>query len=315
MHIQSRTRIALAALGLLTACGSSETSTSSTSSSMGGAGNTSAAVTSGGTPTSTGSAQTGASSGSTGAGGMGRDYSNDPSKFFGASRCATAGVELCDGFETPTLDAATWTVNGATPTIDGTHAARGSTALHVHTLANGLSYIKETKTFPATGNAYWGRMFVWFDALPTAPDYAHWTIVGASGSDVPGEIRVSGQYYPNEQKNFFGVGTDGGATGDWNNRDGDNGPTTPPLQQWICVEWLHDTGNDETRFYWDADEHPSLRTSVTMHGGAQNQTYQLPQFNSVWVGWWLYQANPTPNHYDVWIDEVAIDKDRIGCIL
>ena len=54
----------------------------------------------------------------TGAGGMGRDYSNDRTKFFGTSRCANSGTELCDGFENTTLDTGTWTVNGAMPTIE-----------------------------------------------------------------------------------------------------------------------------------------------------------------------------------------------------
>lgn len=41
----------------------------------------------------------------------------------------------------------------------------------------------------------------------------------------------------------------------------------------------------------------------------------MPQFESMWVGWWLYQGNPNPAQYDVWIDEVAIDGTRIGRIL
>ena len=34
-----------------------------------------------------------------------------------------------------------------------------------------------------------------------------------------------------------------------------------------------------------------------------------------WVGWWLYQSGSTPDHFDVWIDEVALDSARIGCSL
>ncbi|MCY1011811.1 hypothetical protein OV079_40910 [Nannocystis pusilla] len=160
-------------------------------------------------------------------------------------------------------------------------------------------------------------MFVWIDAVPIAPDWAHWTLVGAVGSGEPGEIRVGGQYNPFVGKNLFGVGSDGGPTGDWTNLDGDprGAPTAVVVKDWVCLEWLHDGANDETKFWWDATEHPSLATTATSHGGNQGADYVMPQFESAWVGWWLYQGNPNPDHYDVWIDEVAIDGVRIGCIL
>lgn len=245
-----------------------------------------------------------------------RDYSNDRRKFFGDARCDGADVLLCDSFEDGAIDLGKWQVTG-TVTIDSQHAARGDSAAHVHTEGNGFSYLREVVTFPAPGNTYYGRMFVWIDAVPIAPDWAHWTLVGAIGSGEPGEIRVGGQYNPFAGKNLFGVGTDGGPTGDWTNLDDD-----PPgqakavvVQDWVCLEWLHDGQNDETKFWWDADEHPSLATTAKDHGGNQGADYIMPQFESMWVGWWLYQGGPNPDHYDIWIDEVAVDGARIGCIL
>ena len=42
---------------------------------------------------------------------------------------------------------------------------------------------------------------------------------------------------------------------------GDAGNPTPvPAQQWVCLEWMIDSAADETRFFWDAVEHPSLHT-------------------------------------------------------
>jgi hypothetical protein len=142
-------------------------------------------------------------------------------------------------------------------------------------------------------------------------------LVGAQGRDVPGEIRVGGQFNPFEDKNFFGVGTDGGATGDWTNLDDDpaGNANAVTVQDWVCIEWMHKGDTNETRFYWDAVEHASLYTSATDHGGNQSAQYILPTFSSVWVGWWLYQGGTNPDQYDVWIDEVAIDGARIGCVL
>jgi hypothetical protein len=114
-----------------------------------------------------------------------------------------------------------------------------------------------------------------------------------------------------------GVGSDGGPTGDWTFLDDDppGNPSAVVVQDWVCLEWLHDGANNETKFWWDATEHPSLATTAESHGGNQDADYLMPQFESMWVGWWLYQGGPNPDHYDVWIDEVAVDSVRIGCIL
>ena len=248
----------------------------------------------------------------------GRDYSTDPSKFYGNSRCAQAGVQLCEDFESGTLDKATWTVNGNAPVIDGVQHARGSKALHITLNGNGLSTIKETKTFPEPKNTYYGRIFVYFNQLPTSPGmpYAHWTFIAGSGTMVSGEIRVSGQLQ--NGVNHFGVGTDNRVdpmgTGDWTNSDNDPmGMAKPvPAKSWACIEWMHKGDTNETRFWWDAVEHPSLYTSSTMHGG-NNFPYILPQFTNVWVGWQEYQ--PSTENFELWIDEIAIDKERIGCVL
>jgi hypothetical protein len=116
---------------------------------------------------------------------------------------------------------------------------------------------------------------------------------------------------------LFGQGSDNGPTGDWTNLDGDpGGAAVPvPVQSWVCVEWMHSGSANEARFYWDAVEHPSLHATGSMHGGNQGQTFDIPAFSSVWVGWWFYQGNTLNQTFDVWIDEVVIDKDRIGCVL
>jgi hypothetical protein len=247
----------------------------------------------------------------------GRNLSSDRDAFFGASRCAQANVKLCEDFESGMLDKNTWSIVGTAPVIDGLQAARGSKALHITMPGNGPSYIRESKTFPAPNDTYYGRAFVYFNKLPTAGPitYAHWTILAGTGTGVPGEIRVSGQL--SNGRNLFGVGTDNrtdGGTGDWTNSDKDpNGmPMAVPTGQWLCIEWLHKGDTNETRFYWDAVEHPSLHTTSTMHGGNTNP-YLLPQFTAVWVGWQEYQATTEP--FELWVDEIAIDYDRIGCVL
>lgn len=248
-----------------------------------------------------------------GSGDGGRDLSTNRALFFGPSRCATAGVLFCEDFESGALNTATWTTVGTAPTVDSVQSARGSKALHIVKSGDGASYIREKKTFPALKNTYFGRAFFWFESMPAAPlTYAHWTILAATGTNVAGEIRVGGQFQ--NGMNRFGVGTDNrGATGtgDWTNSDGDP-PGAVPLKQWICVEWMHKGDTNETRFYWDAKEHPSLYTSSTKHGGNTNP-YILPTFDTLWIGWDEYQT--TTEKFELFVDEIAIDKERIGCVL
>jgi hypothetical protein len=257
-----------------------------------------------------------AEAGPTGDGG--RDFSTDRTLFFGGSRCADAGVQLCEDFETGSLNTAIWKVSGTTPVIDGMQHARGAKALHITQTGDGLSYIKETTTFPEPNNTYFGRVFVYFKSLPIPPGmtYAHWTMLAASGTGVPGEIRVSGQLQ--NGKNLFGVGTDNrtdGGSGDWTNSDNDpkGAPVAVPLDTWLCIEWMHKGDTNETAFWWDDVAHPSLSTTAAVvHGGNPGNPYLLPEFNQLWIGWQEYQTST--EIFESWIDEIAIDKQRIGCV-
>jgi hypothetical protein len=243
-------------------------------------------------------------------------FSTNRDDFFGASQCQNSKFALCEDFESGSLDTATWKTRGAAPTIETLRAARGTHSAHFHTDDDGLAYITQTKTFPAPNDTYYARLFVWFDALPTAPDWAHWTISGAqAGSDTSApEIRIGGQWDTNSQVELFGVGTDHGTTGDWTNLDADPSgrPSAVPAQTWVCLEWMFDGTANETKFWWDGVEHPSLATSSTNHGGSSDP-FILPQFDSMWVGWWLYQTGTAPPSFDTWIDEVAVDYERVGC--
>lgn len=246
----------------------------------------------------------------------GRDFSSDRMRFFGASRCGSAGVALCEDFESGTLDTSTWKTVGTAPTIDTLQAARGTHALHVHLNANGASYIKETKTFPALAGNYYARAFVYFAHLPTPPGmtYAHWTAFASSTSI--GEIRISGQLQ--NGKNILGVGTDSGqnpaGTGDWTTSDKDPGgtPRPVPVGEWLCLEWQHDSANDVTHLWWDAVEHPSLTTTATVHGGNANP-FDIPDITAAWFGWQEYQTSS--EELELWVDEIAVDAQRIGCVL
>ncbi len=250
----------------------------------------------------------------------GRNFTTDRATFFGDSRCADAGVQLCEDFESGMIKPSIWTVNGTMPVVDTMQHARGTHALHITQNGNGLSYIIEKTTFPAVNNTYYGRVFVYFKSLPfTTTDggmpYAHWTMVAGSGTGVTGEVRLSGQLV--NKRNTWGVGTDNqtaSGTGDWTNGDDDppGNPTAIPQNQWMCIEWMHKGDTSETQFWWDGTLHPSLSTTSSMHGG-NNNPFLLPKFTQVWIGWQEYQDST--ERFEMWIDEIAIDSQRIGCAL
>lgn len=244
----------------------------------------------------------------------GRPLGTDRNDFFGSSRCATADVDLCEDFESGVIDKGTWEIVGS-PTVGGAETARGQKALHILQNGNGAQFIREKKTFPAPNDTYWGRIFVDFIQLPASPmTYAHWTFVAASGTGVSGEIRLSGQF--SNGANVFGVGTDNRTdpegTGDWTSSDKDPGVKPVPLNEWLCIEWMHSGSIDETRFFVDGVEHPSLHTTPTVNGG-NGKPYLLPDFTNVWVGWQEYQSSTET--FELWVDEIAIDDVRIGCVI
>ena len=216
----------------------------------------------------------------------------------GPTRCDSS-LPLCESFENG-LDGNLWKTTkagDATVTVDEVHAARGTKALHVKTVAGGgsnFAYIKETKTFPATNNVLYGRMFVWFeDALTTD---GHYSLAEGAGTGTSAVIRFGGQF------KAFGVGTDGGNSGDWTDSDRSK---LVPTQTWICAEFQFDGPTNTFHVWWDDME----RTALTS-GPSKHSSFTMPTFNSLWFGWWMYNiAEPQ----EVWIDEIAVDYKPIGC--
>lgn len=326
----SRSFLSWLTLGILAACGSgteadstadgmTAASTGNTDSSASGSPGTMTAM----TPSTSGSSadDTGPtpdpsgdpSSSSDSTGEEGRDLGPERDEFFGESRCDESGLLVCDGFEGGEIDQALWEIaasGGNVVEIVGDQSARGDQSVHIHT-NNGFGFLRNLSAFPIESDRYWGRMFIRFDRFSTVA-WAHWTIGEGAGEGDGSLIRVGGQYNTNQGVNRWGVGSDGGPTGDWttHDQDPDGAPQEPPEDTWICVEWLQDGSTDEALFFVDAVEHPSLATTSDMHGG-NDVPYDLPSFRSVWFGWWQYQSDPQP--FDVWIDEIAIDPERMGC--
>ncbi len=77
------------------------------------------------------------------------------------------------------------------------------------------------------------------------------------------------------------------------------------------MEWFNDLAKNESRVWLDGQERASLHWQ---NNGGSNLTYPA-QLQSWSVGW--YEAHgpipDTDDPWDVWIDEVVLDRNRIGC--
>lgn len=180
--------------------------------------------------------------------------------------------------------------------------------LRLHTEGNGRAFLVLSDLAPA-GNSFWARLRLRVDRLPTAPDWAHWTIAEASGSDVPTLVRpLGGQYVPTSKGNFWGVGSDLGPTGDWT-----AWKTSAPAAAgtWQCVEFHLDATDSRVTVYLDGAEQPELTVSTKQHGGTADD-FVFPRFDKLKLGWQLYQADPTPSLYDMHMDDVALSGKRVG---
>ena len=226
--------------------------------------------------------------------------------------CAAGAAFFCEDFEDLPIGTAqanaAWTpsVNNGSLSIDGA-MARGNRSLHVQTQGNGRAYIALTG-FAPPNNSFFARMYVRAEAFPRAPDYAHFTLVEAAGAGA-GVIRpIGGQYIPG-QGTLWGAGSDRGPTGDWTNWR----PTAPvEAGRFSCIEWEMTSANNAINIWLDEVAKPDLSVSTRSHGGNQVD-FVFPRFNSMWIGWELYQGGPTPNQFNFWFDDIVLSTERVGC--
>ncbi|MET7657121.1 hypothetical protein [Streptomyces sp. NPDC005486] len=202
-----------------------------------------------------------------------------------------------------------WTTDASHGSLTVEPSATGhGRELRLRTEGNGRAFLVLSDLAPA-GNSFWARLRLRVAGFPTAPDWAHWTVAEASGSDVPTLVRpLGGQYVPTSQANFWGVGSDLGPTGDWTAWK-TSAPATAGA--WSCLEFHLDATDNRVTVYLDGEERAELTVSTKEHGGGADD-FVFPRFDTLKLGWQLYQPGPTPQSYDVRMDDVALSTRRVG---
>ncbi|WP_258725496.1 hypothetical protein [Cellulomonas sp. NS3] len=253
--------------------------------------------------------------------GGGTDAVDRPGRGGPRTVCADASLLFCEDFERlPVGGAASmrWGIDtrAGTLTVEKVRTAqagqygrhgRHSQALRVHTADKGRAFMVIPVDPP--GNSFYGRIRVKVDEFPTAPDWAHYTLVEASGEGA-GVVRpIGGQYAPTVPGVFWGVGSDGGPTGDWTSWR-ESSPSV--ADRWQCVEWQLDASDNRVQVWIDGDLQEELTVDTETAGGA-DVPFVFPDFGEVKVGWQLYQGGTTPAEFDLWLDDVAFGTEKISC--
>jgi len=234
----------------------------------------------------------------------------------GSSLCAGAPYVVCEDFEataagaTPAGD---WTLPGSnygtgTIAVAADVAARGSHALKVTIPAGGSSVERylQRRNITALASGHFGRLFFRIQG-PTTTAFVHWDL-----------ILGAGPYMGQTRRVRWGVtGTGVGATSSswawiYNIEQGDTGVEArtahPTLDSWMCVEWQWDAANQRIRFYFNGTEAQALHVDGTLPNGT---ALQVPTFSTLSFGLAKYQS--TTADLVFWIDEIALDTQRIGC--
>jgi hypothetical protein len=236
---------------------------------------------------------------------------------------------FCDDFEDDAagqFPGAPWqnnTGSGATVRVDGIQAFSGRQAAHVNAPPNagyrrGYFSLEQgsSDVFPALSRGMFGRAMMWLDATPNA--VSHWTLIQAEGRAADG-THDAYYRYGGQQQGGAGImanyETNAGVSTDCYSHSA----TRMPVQRWACIEWHFDVARDEMQIWLDGQElddmhvvgRPTTPGSGCLGNGTNGQWLAPPAFTTLHLGWENYQTSS--NDRNLWIDDVAVGTERMGC--
>jgi hypothetical protein len=221
---------------------------------------------------------------------------------------------FCEDFESGALDPATWSTktSRASVMVDGTRAARGTRALHVRITdyasdVGNLAQIVMKRTFPVAGKHLYVRAFIYLG--PEMPD-RHFSVIPADGIEP-----LAGGGFLGYVVNLVPYPTRPGRPllfrYLWNHGTAEPaekyGTDAAPVGRWQCWEWEIRGATNELAFALDDKPLPSFTVTSAMG-------WTAPQNARFSFGWRSHHPEPNhPNGFEIWIDELAIADQKIGC--
>jgi hypothetical protein len=234
------------------------------------------------------------------------------------SGCTSAGTELCDDFEGGVIDSSLWQTpkpsTGVTVAVDDSRPHAGKYSLHIHGVAgaHNSGIIAEAVTFPARSNAFYTRIFAYlYPDLPQTmgSNYQIGFIYGSGKNDVGNVTTGMGVIGGSNQIVGYSIfyGPPFYQFGPWS-------ATRITPGSWICLE-LHEDGsrpNTEDRQVWINDQElTELKSDSKTAVGTNSTNYASPAYTLISIG--LAEFSATPLLTDMWVDDVRISSQKIGC--
>jgi hypothetical protein len=238
----------------------------------------------------------------------------------GSGLCVTGGTELCDGFESGSIDAKIWgmkTTSGTSLAIDSVHVHSGSYALHVKVVAgqSNTAQLTDAVTFPAKNNLFYTRAFFYFspDLPADMMGGFHMAYLLATGNNTLGYVEAGLGSAGNKQylgySEYYGDGPNVAQHGPTFTEFGPDSSKQVVPMTWICLELMQGgdptTGTTSRRVWVNDIELPEQESNYTDR--------PPPTFAMMSIGVLQYHVSPILT--DIWIDDVRVSSDRIGCDL
>jgi hypothetical protein len=253
-----------------------------------------------------------AGSGAAGTGASGRlPASSDPATFAGEPRCQ--GFAVCESFETTELGTlpSGFTLAGygnRQVGVSASRALRGARALELQIPAQGAVTAWLTrKNLGELGATHFGRAFFRVES-PAPTEFVHFDLVEGSGPFAGHNNSVryasTGTGAGTKQSNWsfiYNVQPSGDGAGPEFGSEGDRSAHAR-VDDWMCLEWSFDASEQVAQYYLDGAAIDYLRI--------EGERAEIPVFDSLAVGFGKYQNTGA---FLVYIDEVALDGERIGC--
>jgi len=221
--------------------------------------------------------------------------------------------------------------SGAVVEVDTRHAFSGTQALHVFTprgaqYRRGYVAIHLRQPLPQLQSGMFGRAMVWLDAAPVAapgggqagvaaPAPMHWTLLqgeGRSADDRYNSIYRLGL----EERGGTQLMANFETTPPLRTDCREQSSLTLPIRRWACIEWHFEVASNELEFW--IDDRRIVHVKDRAHGANAchgddlgGQWRAPPRFDSLYMGFERY--GDTSNDQDLWIDDVALSRQRVAC--
>lgn len=91
---------------------------------------------------------------------------------------------------------------------------------------------------------------------------------------------------------------------------------TLPVRRWACIEWHMAVASNEMQFWIDGKPITHVKGRAASAGACSGHDLDdrwlaPPRFDSLYMGFERY--GDTLNDQNLWMDDVALDPQRIGC--